>query len=103
MKDVRAVHVLQAAKHLVNEVLTVVVRQVLRAAYDLVQVCVHELVHEVDVVEEVPARRPQDVSHRDDVLVLEIPQQRDFAQCSSRVCDVLERVGYFFDGHLLSA
>ena len=66
------------AAHLVGEVLHVVVAERLRRADDLVQVRVHELVHEVDVVELV-ARAGGDhhVLHRDDVLVLQVPQQRD--------------------------
>lgn len=45
MDDVRAVDVLEADEHLIQEELDVLVRQILRRPDHLVQVCVHELEH----------------------------------------------------------
>ena len=67
--------------HLVNEVLRVVVRERLGGANDLVQVRVHELVHQVHVLEVGTRRRRHDVLHRDDVLVAQVAQQLDLSRC----------------------
>ena len=53
--------VLECAQDLVEEVLAVVVRERLRRGNDLVEVRVHELRHNVHVVEAVVRDGPQDV------------------------------------------
>jgi hypothetical protein len=65
--------------HLVDEVLQVLVGQMLPGANDLVEIRVHQLVHQVNVAEvrDLAVRWPHDVSQPDDVLVLQVPQQLD--------------------------
>jgi hypothetical protein len=86
--------------HLVDEVLEVLVRKRLRGADDLVQVGVHELVHQVHVVEALPGGL-HDVAHADDVVMAQVAQQLDLPQRATRVREVLERIADFLDGHLL--
>ena len=70
MDHVAAVDVLDAAEDLVHEVLHVVAAERLPCLYDLVQVGVHELRHDVDVLEGAHLYRRQDVEDGDDVFVL---------------------------------
>ena len=63
------VDVLEAAQDLVDEVLEVVISQGLGGADDLVQVRIHQLIDDVDVIETLLGGRPHDVAHSDDVVV----------------------------------
>ena len=74
--------------HLVDEVLQVLVGQVLPGADDLVEICVHELVHQVDVakVRDLAVRRPHDVPQPDDILVLQVPQQLHLQNAAAARC-----------------
>ena len=79
-----------------------VVCERLRRCDDLVQVGVHELGDEVDVVEAVERCRPQDVLDPYDVLMVEVPQDLDLSQRTLRVGQVLERLVDLLDGDLLA-
>lgn len=50
MKDVGRVHRLEASQSLVDEILTVIIRQVLRA-YHAMHVSLHELLNEINLGE----------------------------------------------------
>jgi hypothetical protein len=60
------------ACHLVDEVADVVWAELLRAADDLVQVCVHQLIHQVHVTERPRARRRHNVAQRNHVLMPQV-------------------------------
>ncbi len=79
-----------------------VVCERLRRCDDLVQVGVHELGDEVDVLEAVERCLPQDVLDPYDVLMVEVTQDLDLSQCTLRVCQVLERLVDLLDGDLLA-
>lgn len=86
--------------YLVDEVLAVVVREALRGPYDLVEVCVHELIDDIDVLEFLAAGRRQDVLYPDDVLVVEVPEELDLSQGPLRIHDVFKSLANFLDGNL---
>lgn len=74
---------LESPQDLVREVCGMVLRQLLRAN-DAMQVRLHELLNEVDLLEGVKACRTHDVQDRDDVLrhitLLPVPQQLELSQ-----------------------
>ena len=72
---------LEAAEDLVDEVLDVVVGERLLAVDDVVQVRVHQLEREVDVIPLInrPGRRRHDVAQVEDVLVVEVLQQANLS------------------------
>lgn len=93
MEDVRGVHGLQRTQSLVNKVLAVVIRQVLRAD-NAVHICFHQFLqyqsisrlsgvrrtsaiylNEVDFVETLIVSRPLDVQNGDDILMVEVAEQ----------------------------
>lgn len=106
---VRRVDVLDAAEELVEEELDVQVAEGLAAAHDLVQVRLHGLHVEVDLV--VPVPDIVEVNQPRQVLVFsKVPQQRDLAQRPARqdglvedARDALDRNGLpghrVLDGH----
>ena len=63
------------------KVLAVVVAQSLRSD-DAVQVGLHELLHEIDVPEQLEARRLEDAEDGDDVFVAKVTEQLDLAECA---------------------
>jgi hypothetical protein len=67
----------------------------------LVQVGLHELKHDVDVLVIAARRRQHYVLDVHDVGVAEEAQELDFAQDARRVRDVVEDVVYLFDRHPL--
>ena len=97
-----AVHGLEPAQDLVDEVLDVVVGERLLRVDDVVQVGVEQLGHEVDIL---PVLDPASVGHHDvleakHVLVLEVLQQPHLPQHPLAVDRVLEGVADLLDGHL---
>mmetsp|Transcript_33334 Transcript_33334/g.99266 ORF Transcript_33334/g.99266 Transcript_33334/m.99266 type:complete len:427 (-) Transcript_33334:1908-3188(-) len=102
VQHVGTVHVLQATQHLVDEILVMLVRQWLRGADDLMQIGVHELVDCVDVVVVVAVRRQLNIAYCDNILMMQVTQQLDFAKRAPSVGEVFEGVADFLDGHLLS-
>eukprot|EP00955_Chlamydomonas_euryale_P090846 364577-Chlamydomonas_euryale.AAC.12 len=78
------------------------VRQWLRGADDLMQIGVHELVDCVDVVVVVAVRRQLNIAYCDNILMMQVTQQLDFAKRAPSVGEVFEGVADFLDGHLLS-
>jgi hypothetical protein len=70
----------------------VLVGQRLRRADDLVQVRVHELIDQINVVELVAHSGFLDVLDGNQVLVAQVPQQLDLTQRASGVGQVLEGV-----------
>ena len=102
-RGARAACARQQGTRLVHKVLAVLVRERLRRADDLVQVCVHQLIHQVHVVELGQRGRAQHVVQRHDVVVAQVAQQLYLAQRASRVCCVLESVANLLDGHAFVA
>ena len=75
------VDVLEATQHLVEEILEVWVRELLARANDLVHVCLHELLNDVDFIEGLIITQLEHIQHIGDVLVaLELPQELDLTQ-----------------------
>ena len=66
----------------------------------LVQVGLHQLKDDVDVLEVAGARRQHDVADLHDVRVAEQAQQLDLSQDACRVGDVVEHVVDLLDGDL---
>jgi hypothetical protein len=79
------VHVFQAAQHLVEEELVVLLRQVVVGLDHLVQVRLHELEDNVNVAELARLRREHDVLDLHNVRVLQLAQQHDLTQNARRV------------------
>ena len=79
-----------------------VVRQWLRRRDDLMQVRVHQLVHDVNVVEAVDRGGAQDVLDADDVLVVEVAQNLDLAKRALRVSQMVERLVDLLDRNFLA-
>lgn len=78
MQHIGRVQGFEGSQSLINEVLTVIVAELLRA-YDAVEIRFHELLHEVDLLEVGKAGWAQDVQDRDDILVMKMPQELDLA------------------------
>lgn len=93
------VNVLQAAEDLVEEVADVVIAQLLRLQ-QLVQVRLHEALHNVDVLHAADVGGANNVANVNDVLVLETGQDFNLSQCSLTVGLVLKGRD-LLDGHLL--
>ena len=100
-------HGLQSAQRLVDEILAVIIRQLL-CADDTVHVGLHKFLalmsvssllesslhahlNEVNLSERLVVARLLDVEDRDDVLVVEIPQQLHLSQCSQTEHGVIKR------------
>jgi hypothetical protein len=79
------VDVLQASQELVEEELVVLLREVVVRLDHLVQVCLHELKHHVDVTEVARVGRQHHVLDLHHVRVLQLAQQLDLAQDARRV------------------
>ena len=80
--------------------LTVILRQGLVAANDLVEVCVHQLIHDVHVVEILPRGRSDDVTDSNDILMVHMAQELDFSEGSLGIDPVVEGVANLLDGNL---
>jgi hypothetical protein len=110
-------HGLERTQSLVDEVLTVVIRQVL-GPDDAVHVRFHELLqfyeqcgtwvaklraylNQVNLGKRIIVPRLLDVQNADNVLVVEVSQQLHLTQRSEAEHAMIER-GNLFDGHLLS-
>ena len=92
VEHVRAVHPLEPAEDLVQEVLRVLLAERLRGAHDPVQVALHELRDDVHVLEVFGQRRHRaDVDQADDVFMpAEVAQQLDFPQDALRIDEIFE-------------
>ena len=71
-----------------------VVAQSLRSD-DVVQVGLHELLHGIDVSEQLKAGRLEDVEDGDDVFVAKVTEQPDLAECAQTEHGVVEGVMRF--------
>ena len=87
--------------YLVNEVLEVLIGKCLGAPDDLVQVRVHELIDDVDVVIFVFVGRFLNIPDCDDVLMPKMSEQFNLPQRPPRVRKILEGVSDLLDCHLL--
>ena len=96
-----AVDVLHSAKHLVDEVLYVVVREVLAGVNDPMEIRLHEVGDDVDVLKGLERARLENVNNTHHILVLQVLQQLDLAQDALRVNDVIKRTRDLLDRHLL--
>jgi hypothetical protein len=101
VQHIGRVHVLEGLEDLVDEVLDVVYAERLLRVDDPVQVSLHEVAHNVDIVEGCEAGRAQDVHDVDDVVVAELAQQLDLSQDALGVYEVVKGVRHLLDGHLL--
>lgn len=100
MDDARRVDVLQAAQHLIDEELHVVVGQSL-CANDVVQVGAHQMGHQVDLLKSFERFAVvESVQQADDVLVVHVLQQPQFAERSLGMGGRLEGPVQLLDGHL---
>ena len=75
--------------YLVNEVLAMIVAELLRPN-DAMEVGLHELLNEVDLLEVVETRRTEDIENGDDVLVMKVAEELDFAEGAEAEEGVLE-------------
>ena len=98
MEHMGGVDILEATKGLVDEVLDVVVGELLGRLDDLVEVSVHELVHEVEVGKGGVGFGTHDVEEADEVLVAEVPQELHLAKGATGVDSIGERCGNLLDG-----
>jgi hypothetical protein len=80
----------------------VVVAQALLGVDDAMQVRLHQVRDDVDVLKVVQRRRLEDVLKRDHVLVRKVPQQLDLAQDALGVDQVVERARHLLDRHLFT-
>lgn len=89
--------ILEAPKDLVEEVANVVVAQLL-AFEQLVQVCLHQVLHNIDIPHDFQGGCPQNVSNANNVLMAEAQQDLDLPQCALAVGLMLKGAD-FLDGH----
>ena len=73
----------------------------LLGAYDAVEVCLHELLDEIDLLEVVDAGGAEDVEDGDDVLVVKVAEELDLAEGAETEHGVVEG-GDLLDGDLLA-
>lgn len=90
--------VLQTSEYLVEEDLDVVSRQVLWRDDDLVQVALHELRDDVDLLEEVQVGRLEDVERGQHILMLEETQHAQLPEDPLAGDERLEDVGHLLQG-----
>lgn len=75
MQHVCGVDVFEAAKDLVDEILVVTDSKALFGGNDLMKVCVHEVIDDVDGIElGLRGMRRQNVTETEDVVMLEMAQ-----------------------------
>lgn len=65
------------------------------------QVRVHQLIDNVQVIERPPPQWLHDVLHGDDVLMVEMPEQPNLSQGPARIGGILKCVADLLDGYLL--
>mmetsp|Transcript_8321 Transcript_8321/g.35290 ORF Transcript_8321/g.35290 Transcript_8321/m.35290 type:complete len:300 (-) Transcript_8321:27-926(-) len=99
---VRGVHVLEPAQKLVEEKLVVFLSEIVVRLDHLVEIRLHELEDDEDVLELARVRGEHDVFHLDDVRVLQHAQELHLAQDPGRIGDVLEDVRDFLDRDALA-
>jgi hypothetical protein len=75
--------------HLINEVLTMIITQLL-CPDDPMEISLHELLDEVDLLEALEIRGTEDIEDGDDVLVVEVAEELDFAEGAETEHGVVE-------------
>ena len=98
VEDVGRVDVLEAPEDLIKEVADVVIAQSL-GLKQLVEVCLHQTLDDIDIAKTVNVYWTEDVTDIDDVLVLKPVQDFDLPECSLAVSLMLERAN-LLDGDL---
>ena len=98
VQDVGRVDVLETPQYLVEEVTDVIIAQSL-GLQQLVEICLHQTLDNVDVSKALHSERSEDVPDVDDILVLEPVEYLDFSQGSLAVGLVLKRAD-LLDGDL---
>lgn len=95
-------HACGAQTYLIDEVLCVFIREFLLGLEDLVEVCVHQLVHDVEISQISGVNWHHDIMNADDVFVFEVPEQLDFSDGSLGIREVEKDLGDFLDGSRFS-
>lgn len=101
VEHARGVHEVEATQQLVQEDLVVIVGKIIVCCNDGVEVRLHELKHDVQVLEGARVRGQEDVLDIHNVRVLQQAQQLDLAEDAQGVCHVLKDVLYLLDGNHL--
>lgn len=87
--------------YLKEEILAVIVRQCLRRLNNLVQICVHEFINQIDILETIPMNRHHNILQSNDILMVKVAKKLEFTQSSQSINPVLKGILYFFYGNLL--
>ena len=103
MDHARGVEVVEAAEHLIEEVLDVLAGQRLLRVDNAVQVGVQKIRNYIHVVKIVFWLRREEVHHADHVVMVEGPKEVDLAHNTLRVHQIFKRVGNLFDRHFAVA
>jgi hypothetical protein len=70
------------------------------AANDLVEVCVHQLIYNVHIVEILSRGGSNDITDGNDILVVHVAQELDFSESSLGIDPIVEGVANLLDGNL---
>ena len=91
----------RADAYLKKEILAVVIGQRLRRLDNLMQIRVHELGDQVDILEAPPMYRHHYILQGNDILMAQVPKELQLAQRPQRIHAVVKDVVYLLDGDLL--
>ena len=94
VEDIGGVDVLEAAKNLIEKVADMVIAQPL-GLQQLVEICLHETLDDVDILHGVQRGGPQDVPDVNDVLMVEAGQNFNFSQGSLAISLMLKWTDLF--------
>lgn len=87
-----SMHIVEPSKNLIHKELEMLSRQLLIASQNLVQISVHELKHNVNMVKFLSCHGHQNSLEVDDILMLEQFQQVQFSQNPLRDYFMLKRL-----------
>ena len=87
--------------YLIDEVLEMLVCEGLGGPDDLMQICVHQVMHQIHVLEVLLRCWPHDILQPNNVWMLKVPQQLHLSQRLSAVGCMLKSVAELLDGDLL--
>lgn len=92
--------ILETAQDLVDKVGVMLVLQLLFAPQNMVEIGIHQMAHDIDIVELVPRTRGEQVDDTENVLVIHGVKELNFAENTLAVLQLLEHVGALLDCHL---
>lgn len=103
MNDTSRMNILQAAKHLIDQKLYVVICQTL-SSDDIVQVSAHQVSNEIDLLEQLQGvTMIKRIQKPDYVLVIHVLEQSQFTKSTLGMSCRLKRAIQLFNGHFCTS